>query len=389
MVQSSHRSSYRRWVLACVALLGVLLSVEPVSAQSDILLRLRSGSPAGDRMRVDSAGGFVAMGTLGIGIIPATGCGERTMWYPFRAAFRTGTPNYSGGACDQWDDSNIGFFSFAGGNENIARGYGTVALGERNLASGTLAAAMGSSNTVSGSAGFSAGASNECSGYVCVAIGTNNRAAGQGAVALGERVHASADGAVALGRRAHAKHNGAFAWGDASTTDSLRSTANNQFSIRAAGGIRLFTNAAMNVGVTMNAGGSTWNAVSDRNRKENILGVDGEQILLRLRGVPVTSWNYIAEGREVRHIGPMAQDWHRAFGLNADSLTINQGDFDGINLAAIQALERRTTELRGEVSRRDATIAALEQRVADLEATNTELERRVARIEELLRRDDP
>ena len=41
------------------------------AAQSDILLRLRSGSPPGDRFRVDSAGGVVAVTQLGIGIIPA------------------------------------------------------------------------------------------------------------------------------------------------------------------------------------------------------------------------------------------------------------------------------------------------------------------------------
>jgi hypothetical protein len=101
-------------------------------------------------------------------------------------------------------------------------------------------------------------------------------------------------------------------------------------------------------GVTLDPSGSAWNVVSDCNRKENFRALDGEDLLARLRNVPATSWNYIAEGPEVRHIGPMAQDWHTAFGLNADSLSINSGDFDGIDLAAIQALERRTSELRDE-----------------------------------------
>jgi hypothetical protein len=55
------------------------------------------------------------MGTLGIGIIPATGCGYRMMWYPFKGAFRAGTTD-DGGACNYWDDANIGFYSWAGGN---------------------------------------------------------------------------------------------------------------------------------------------------------------------------------------------------------------------------------------------------------------------------------
>lgn len=50
--------------------LAILTPAAPVAAQAVILLQLRSGSPAGDRLRVDSAGGFVAMGNLGYGIIP-------------------------------------------------------------------------------------------------------------------------------------------------------------------------------------------------------------------------------------------------------------------------------------------------------------------------------
>src|SRR5215212_754426 len=55
-------------------------------SSSTPLIRLRAGSPAGDRFRVDSAGGVVAPSSLGIGIIPQTGAGERMMWYPFKAA---------------------------------------------------------------------------------------------------------------------------------------------------------------------------------------------------------------------------------------------------------------------------------------------------------------
>jgi trimeric autotransporter adhesin len=357
-------------LLASCAALVVAAAVHaaPAAAQSDILLQLRSGSPQGDRLRVDSAGGFVALGTLGVGIIPATGCGERTMWYPFRGAFRTGSPNYASSTCTEWNDANLGFFSIAGGNANQASGYASAAFGEGHLVTGTAASAFGTTNVAAGSNGFTAGSNNRCAGFACVA--------------LGNRVHASADYAMALGNRAHAKHNGAFAWGDVSTTDSLRSTANNQFSTRAAGGYRFFTNATLTAGVTMSAGGSTWNAVSDRARKENFAAVNGEDVLLRLRAVPVTSWNYIAEGREVRHVGPMAQDWHAAFGLNDDPLTINQGDFDGVNLAAVKALEARTAALQ-------AHADAQAREIAELRARNEAYERRLAALEAAARGTPP
>ena len=132
-------------------LLGVLLvvSVSAVApsaaqAQSDILLRLRSGSPLGDRFRVDSAGSVVAIGQLGIGIIPATGCGYRMMWYSYRGSFRAGSTHDSG-ACDYWDDGNQGFFSWAGGNLTKASAYATFAFGDRTEASSSYAIAFGRS----------------------------------------------------------------------------------------------------------------------------------------------------------------------------------------------------------------------------------------------------
>jgi trimeric autotransporter adhesin len=364
----------------CISLFVIGAAPTVVAAQADVLLRLRSGSPAGDRFRVDSAGGILAVSQIGIGIIPASGSGDRLMWHPGKGAFRAGSAGGSGTTA--WDEGNIGYYSWAGGSLSRASAVASFAFGDQVTVTGAYAIGLGVSHTVSGTAGFAAGNNNVCSGFACVAAGLFNRAAGNAAVALGERVHASADWSVALGRRAHAKHPGTFAWGDASTTDSLLSTTDNQFSIRAAGGVRMFTNSVLTAGVTLNAGGSTWNAVSDRARKENFGAVHGEDILRRLRAVPVTSWNYTAEGADVRHIGPMAQDWHAAFALNTDSLTINQGDFDGINLAAIQALERRTAglrdaladrdrqarDLRGAVEARDRRIDAMERELAALRA---------------------
>ncbi|HEX2205167.1 MAG TPA: tail fiber domain-containing protein [Longimicrobium sp.] len=333
------------------------------------LLRLRSGSPPGDRFVVDTAGGFAATGFLGIGTIPVEGQGVRAMWYPYKGAFRAGSVD----ATQAWDDFNVGFFSWAGGSNTVASGYATFSFGDQNNVSGTVAAGFGSNNQVSGTAGFSAGANNRCTGFGCTAVGYTVNAGGQGSVALGYRVTANADYAVALGHRATAAgFSGTFTWGDASTTDSVRATANNQFSARAAGGYRLFTNATRTTGVALNAGGSSWNVISDRNRKHSFGRVDGEDLLARLRSVPVTTWRYTGEAdQSVLHIGPMAQDWQRAFGFSADGTTINMSDFDGVNLAAIQALEVRTREvetLKAEVSQLRADRDDMARRLAELEA---------------------
>ncbi|MFL5539061.1 MAG: tail fiber domain-containing protein, partial [Longimicrobiaceae bacterium] len=190
------------------------------------------------------------------------------------------------------------------------------------------------------------------------------------AVALGYRTTADADYSVAIGQRASTNgHAGAIVLSDGSTTDSTQASANNQFTGRAAGGVRLFTNATMTVGVQVAAGGSSWVVISDRNRKQDFLSVDGEDILARLRLVPVTTWRYRDEAdRSTLHIGPMAQDWHRAFGFTTDDRTINMSDFDGVNLAAIQALARRTDALQAENAALRDQNRQLEARLARLEA---------------------
>src|SRR5690348_5423482 len=221
-----------------LAIAASALAPGAASAQSDVLLRLRSGSPLGDRFRVDSSSAFVAKGVLGIGILPYTGAGERMTWDPYHAAFRAGS---IGSAGTQWDLANTGFYTWAGG-------YNTTALGLASFAMGYQSQALGS---------------------YAVALGYTGNADGTGAVAIGYRTTADADYSVAIGQRASTNgHAGAIVFSDGSTTDSTQASANNQFTVRAAGGVRLFTNATMTTGVQVAAGGSSWAVISDRNRKE-------------------------------------------------------------------------------------------------------------------------
>ena len=72
----------------------------------------------------------------------------------------------------------------------------------------------------------------------------------------------------------------------------MNSTANNQFTIRAAGGVRLFSNAGLTAGVKLEPGQSAWGTLSDQNAKKNFVAVDGSDVLTKLAAVPVQSWNY-------------------------------------------------------------------------------------------------
>ena len=89
-------------------------------------------------------------------------------------------------------------------------------------------------------------------------------------------------------------------------------------------------------------------AVSDKTQKENFQPVDGEEVLGKIRGFELSSWNFIGHDRkEFRHYGPMAQDFFAAFGHDgvgqiSSETTINSGDIAGILMIAVQALEKRT-----------------------------------------------
>jgi hypothetical protein len=373
-----------RTALKSFAVLALALAAAPAAAQSDILLQLRSGSPAGDRFRVDSAGGVIALGTIGYGIIPATGAGWRMMWHPQKTAFRAG---YVDGA--QWDESNIGYYSWAGGALTTAAGIYSVALGNQNtVESGAQAGiALGSGNVITstGSFGVTLGLNNDVLKTAGVAIGQNAWSNGIAAVALGYRTTADADYSMAFGYRASTNgHTGAKVFGDASTTDSIEAVANNEFAVRAAGGFRFRSNATLTNGCNIAAGGASITCASSMTLKENFLGVDGEDVLARMRRIPVNSWNYIDEGRQSRHLGPFAEDFWREFGLGAEPLAIGHLDIDGVNFAGVKALDERTQGMQTTIAEQAQEIRALRSDNESLRAANAEMEARIARLEALV-----
>ena len=98
---------------------------------------------------------------------------------------------------------------------------------------------------------------------------------------------------------------------------------------------------------------------SDRNMKEHFAPVDPQAVLAKVSSLEVQEWTFKNE-EGVRHVGPMAQDFHAAFGLGTDDRHITTVDADGIALAAIQGLNQK-------LATKDAEIAALQARLAALE----------------------
>ncbi len=123
-------------------------------------------------------------------------------------------------------------------------------------------------------------------------------------------------------------------------------------------------------GAHLTAGG-IWTNGSDRNSKENFKPFDAGAILEKVAELPLTVWNYIGETDGVHHIGPMAQDFHAAFGLGHDERYITTIDADGVALAAIQGLYQIVQEKDCEIEELKAkaeSVERLEEKVAALEA---------------------
>ena len=241
------------------------------------------------------------------------------------------------------------FATSAGGVDNIAGGVAaTVGGGGGNTVSADFATVAGGGANVAGGT------------YAAVPGGSDNLAQG--------------NYSFAAGRRANAYNQGCFVWGDATDAD-VACNDDNRWVARASGGVYFYTNSGLSSGVYVPAGGNAWSTVSDRNLKENVASVDGQEVLARLAQVPITSWNYKSQDAAIRHMGPMAQDFYGAFGLGEDDTHISTVDADGVALAAIQGLYElvqdkaaRITALESENAAQQQQIDALESRLAALEA---------------------
>jgi hypothetical protein len=305
----------------------------------------------------------------------------------------------------------------SGGDANIASGYTAFVGG------GYLNTAAGQDSAVVAGAGCAANAS-----WSVVGGGYGNQASGlYSTVPGGIQNQANGDYSLAAGYGANAAHQGAFVWGD-SQGGTYSSDRANQFKVRASGGmildvsgssglnpaaLRINSISANGVGIfvaqtssdatavftaagtgdiikgfnadnngnpvfeVINSGdvyAHSFNSTSDRNAKENFAAVSTSEILDRVLSLPVTRWNFKSE-TDKEHLGPMAQDFHAAFGLNGgDDKHISLVDESGVALAAIQGLDQKLEERSKQ----------MELRSGRLEAENAELRQTVENLKQLV-----
>jgi len=170
---------------------------------------------------------------------------------------------------------------------------------------------------------------------------------------------------------------------------TLATLANDSFVTRFVGGVRFYTNSALTTYADLAASSGSWVAVSDRNVKENIVEVNYDDILERVRDLPVYNYNFKGNPKEVKCIGAIAQDWHsivtpletytvleddpnnegKKIEVEKDAknkLGIETMDSIGVCLASIKSLDKKVELLFEESSIHDKKIQELEEEIKSL-----------------------
>jgi len=293
---------------------------------------------------------------------------------------------------------DAGFATVGGGANNEAKGeYSTISGGRINAAAGSYSMIPGGSGNCAGAEySFAAGRQAAVRPPAAIAFG------GCGSIPT------IAGGDV-----------GTFVWADATGSDFI-SSGSNQFLARADGGVMFNTSSLPNPGAddfvirtrpfsgdadadlrlvtrdsnrqvsiyVSDANGSTtlnlvnlaasanrlnvaggtggtatlshggaWTNASSRTFKEGFAAIDPADVLERVLALGISRWSYIGSG-EGEHVGPMAEDFHAAFGLGHSEKQIATVDADGVALAAIQGLNAKL----------EAENAALREEMAALRA---------------------
>jgi hypothetical protein len=194
-----------------------------------------------------------------------------------------------------------------------------------------------------------------------VTIGPNTNS-GFHTLVMGASTSASGDNSFAGGRHAQADHDNCFVWSEYPIGPSvvpLQTTTNNQFLVRATGGIAFYTNASMTYGVSLNADDYSWNSVMPPLTSRNSRDVDGADILYKIEQLPLK--RYSADG-ENHHISPSPEEFNRLFDLGKTENQISAQDQSGIALAGIKEMINIINDLKDK-------NAELERRIAELERT--------------------
>jgi len=287
-----------------------------------------------------------------------------------------------------------GIESTSMGNNTTASGANSTAMGNYTAATGINSTSMGNFTGASGDYSTAMGYSTTASGGSSTAMGNSTTASAPYSTAMGYSTTASGASSTAMGYGVSTNgQTGAFIIGDSDplSEGTTYSGFTNEFVARFNNGYYFMTSGDANrYGVSIGHNGNSWVSICDKNRKENFEPLNGEDVLQKLSHINFTSWNYKKQDpKAYRHYGIMAQDFNTAFGKDkygtiGNDTTVNPIDMIGIDMAAIQALVKRTTELKNDNEKlkdKDEAINKKLAEVTELKKENESLRQSMAQLQ--------
>jgi hypothetical protein len=152
----------------------------------------------------------------------------------------------------------------------------------------------------------------------------------------------------------------------------VTSVSPNQFLVRAAGGVVFWSTAGTTFptspGVALYSGGSAWSNLSDADSKENFVDLVGEDVPGQTRRDARARMELQSPGRRDPACRTHRAGLPRGLRPGRGAPAHQSIDADGIALAAVQALEARTRELRDENAGLKEALAGLRRELEELKA---------------------
>lgn len=313
-------------------------------------------------LHVSGTDGALFTGVYDSGTIPLEGQGTRMMWYPRKAAFRVGKVLNT-----KWNDSQIGTYSFAGGNDSKAQGSCAFAFGGSSDASGEYSVALGYDSQAAGDYSFAFGSSGTVNGNYSVLFGldylgatditqSNTMAIMGGKVGIGTvsplrkfEVHDNINSYVTMIKN----KEGTIGDGLRITLQPTNPTSDNRYVDFLRNGGSAYAGWICGD----NSGGVLYNTTSDERLKMNIRDYDGALEALtkvRVRQYEMKS----APGRE--QIGFIAQELLKVFpeavsgdpgsNIEEEHMGVDYGRITPLLVKAIQEQQEMIEELQTKVA---------------------------------------
>ncbi|TAG50024.1 MAG: hypothetical protein EAZ30_01845 [Betaproteobacteria bacterium] len=318
-------------------------------------------------------------GGAGIRIVPSTTVGE---------------PNIIGGHADNAVANTAVRGAFIGGGAwNVVEGsYSVIAGGKFNaIRAGSYGAVGGGESNEVGALYSTIGggfANQATANYSTASGGRGNYAFGEYSTSPGGfRNTALGVSSFAAGQYAYAADR-TFVWNSYDTINNIPSRTDS-FRVQAPSGFDVSFGPNRDYFVAFNADtagflivtstgaklstGGVWTNNSDRAKKRDFSPIttqSARDILRKVVALPLSTWSYSAEDAKIRHIGPMAQDFWKAFRLGYDDKTMTDIDARGVTLAAIQGLNQIVKD-------KDAEIAGLRKAQHELKREMAAIKRKL------------